>query len=108
MRKNRMIDRVAARPDPAMWRSDELMTLKEAASLMWPDGFLTERQLRSAAKTGRLPISVVNGRYFVTREALALLSVCTPIAPDASKSEEPREAGMDKDLAIIRKLRSGR
>lgn len=97
--------RVAARPDPASWADDELMTLGEAAALFWPDGFFTERQLRLAVKNGRIPISQVNGKFFVTRNALRSLSVCTPVV--AVNGAEPKHiGGYEEDLAAIRKLRA--
>jgi hypothetical protein len=36
MTKDAKFDRVRARPDPALWADDELMTLVEAATLYWP------------------------------------------------------------------------
>ena len=30
--------RVLKRPDPADWREDEFLSLREAAALFWPDG----------------------------------------------------------------------
>jgi hypothetical protein len=109
----RTIDRVAARPDIAMWRRDELMTFGEAAALVFPN-LLSERSLRLAARQGRLPISVVNGKHFVTLDALASLSVCTPLA--ASEAADDYDAGdpdaddpdLDEDLAAIRRIRDRR
>jgi hypothetical protein len=108
----RTIDRVAVRPDPAMWRNDELLTLGEAARLMFPN-LLSERSLRHAAKEGRLPISVVNGKHFTTLDALALLSVCTPLpasdGPDDDTDEpDVDDSDLDEDLAAIRRIRERR
>ena len=64
------ITRVAARPDPEEWRDDELMTMAEAAALLWPEGPITERTLRTAVRDGRLPISKVAGKFFVTKIAV--------------------------------------
>jgi hypothetical protein len=105
MNRMRTLDRVAVRPDPATWRNDELMTLGEAAALMFPDGPLSERSLRTAVREGRLPISVVAGKFFVTKAALSLLSVCTTITPNVSVPEGSTDIGLQEDLAIIRKLR---
>ena len=58
--------RVAARPDPLSWGDDELMTPQEAAALLWPDGLITQRTLRTAVRDGKLPISQVAGKFFVT------------------------------------------
>jgi hypothetical protein len=88
-----------------MWAHDELMNLAEAARLMWPDGPLTERSLRTAIREGRLPISVVAGKFFVTKQALGALSACRPWAPSAETSVGPASETMRKDLAIIRKMR---
>jgi hypothetical protein len=106
MRKMRTLDRVAVRPDPATWRNDELLTLREAAALMWPNGPLSERSLRTAVREGRLPISVVAGKFFVTKDALSLLSVCTSLAvAETPKSERVVNPGFEEDLALIQKLR---
>jgi hypothetical protein len=86
-----------------MWRADEILTLGEAAKLMWPDGFLSERALRHAVKKGRLPISIINGKFFTTRAALDRLSVCTPIV--ISRPPEDRKSDYEEDLAAIQKLR---
>jgi hypothetical protein len=45
--------RVAARLDPQDWSADELMTLAEAAALLWPSGPLTMiLQLRHQQSVG--------------------------------------------------------
>jgi hypothetical protein len=101
--------RIAARPDPAAWADDELMTLGEAVALFWPDGFFTERKLRNAVKNGRLPISQVNGRYFVTRNALRSLSVCTPVVSSTPCAvEDSVTGGFRSDLERVRGLRRRR
>jgi hypothetical protein len=98
--------RVAARPDPSDWAPDELLTLAEAAALMWPHGPLSERTLRTAVREGRLPISIVAGKFFVTKDALSLLSVCTPVTPTGRASDESKDGCVEEDLAIIRRLRN--
>jgi hypothetical protein len=72
--------RVAARPDPAAWGENELLSLAEATALFWPDGPITERTLRTAVRDGRLPISLVARKFFVTKTAIASLSRCEPLA----------------------------
>lgn len=106
MSKIKATDRVALRPDPSMWKGDELMTLSEAAALLWPDGLLSEKSLRHAVKVGRLPISKVAGKYFVTLDSLRLLSVCTPLeTPKRPRTGRPANPGFQEDLAIVRRLR---
>lgn len=68
--------RVAARPDPKDWGEDELMTLPEAAALLWPEGPLTTHSLRVAVRDGVLAVAVVAGRYLTTRKAIAEMSSC--------------------------------
>jgi hypothetical protein len=68
--------RIAARPNPAEWDDDELLTLKEAAQLLWPQGPLTARSLRTAAEAGDLPVRLVARKLFTTKRALAELSRC--------------------------------
>jgi hypothetical protein len=70
--------RIAARPDPAAWDDDELMTLREAAFLMWPAGPLTERSLRTAAESGLLPVTMIARKRLTTRRALREMSRCAP------------------------------
>lgn len=104
------IDRVAARPSISMWRRDELMTYGEAAALVFPN-LLSERSLRRAAAQGRIPISVVNGRHFVTLDALEKLSVCTPLTDlyDGDESTDDSKADhSDLDVAAIRRIRDRR
>lgn len=99
-------DRVAQRPDPAAWGDDELMTLAEAARLHWPDGPITERTLRTAVRDGRLPISRLAGKFFVTRRALAALSNCEPVpAPRPARDSEVPTGRFEDDLAAIRRMR---
>jgi hypothetical protein len=49
MRNKRMVDRVTERPDPMMWKDAELMTLSEAAALIWADGSPTASCVHSRA-----------------------------------------------------------
>jgi hypothetical protein len=63
--------RVAARPDPAQWSDDELMTFTEAVALIWPDGPLTRSSLRTAYRAGELEVVVIARKLLVTKRALA-------------------------------------
>lgn len=102
------LDRVKARPRPDMWRDDELMTLAEAAALHWPDGPLTETSLRTAARDGRLPISQIAGKFFVTRVALRSLTVCEPLrneVPAPVPTASPTGKKYLADLAEITSMR---
>jgi hypothetical protein len=102
---SRRIDRIAQRPDPAAWEEDELMSLREAARLHWPHGPITERTLRTAVRDGRLPISRLAGKFFVTRRALSTLSDCRPLChrdpEDDVRGEGP---GYLADLAAIDRM----
>jgi hypothetical protein len=62
--------RVAARPDPAMWADDELLTFAEAASLLWPDGPITASTLRTAYRASGLEVVVIARKLLVTKRAL--------------------------------------
>lgn len=84
--------RVVRRPDPALWDTDELMTLSEATALFWPDGPLTVRSLRTAIRDRRLPVSVIAGKHFVTKRALAEMSTCTPLTGPAPDLDRPTPA----------------
>ncbi|MBB3020402.1 hypothetical protein FHR70_003483 [Microvirga lupini] len=87
--------RVAARPDPALWREDELLSLGEAVALFWPDGPLSVSSLRTAIRDGRLPVSVVAGKFFVTPLALRALSNCQVLRPAAPEAAEPTRRASD-------------
>ncbi len=67
---NRPPRRVAARPDPAQWADDELMTFAEAAALLWPQGPLTASSLRTAYRAGQLEVTVIARKLLVTKRAL--------------------------------------
>lgn len=65
--------RVTRRPDPRAWDPDEVMTLPEAAALLWPDGVVTVSTLRTAIRDGILVPVRIGRRVFVTRRLLAAL-----------------------------------
>jgi hypothetical protein len=101
------IDRIALQPDASLWDPDSLLSLGEAARLHWPNGPITEKTLRWCVKNGRLPISEVAGKYFVTGRALATLSECKPVHArntDDNADEAAAGASYLADLAAIRRL----
>jgi hypothetical protein len=63
--------RVAARPSPCDWADDELMSLQEAAALLWPAGPLTASSLRTAYRRGELEVVVIARKILVTKKGLA-------------------------------------
>lgn len=65
-----------------------MMTLPEAAALLWPKGPLTTHSLRVAVRDGVLAVAVVAGRYLTTRKAIAEMSACRPL---------PGVGGLDGD-----------
>jgi hypothetical protein len=99
-------DRVAQRPDPSSWGEDELLTLGEAARLHWPNGPITERTLRTAIRDGRLAISKLAGKFYVTRRALSALSHCEAIRPARhGRNAESANRDFEDDLAAISRMR---
>lgn len=108
------VERVLERPRPDQWADDELLTLAEAARLFWPRGPLTEETLRTAVRDGRLPVSEIARKFFVTKTALRELNVCTPrIAPvdrraDADDGEEPYAASLRSMGRCAAQPRAGR
>lgn len=97
-------DRISERPDPCKWDRDELMTLGEAARLHWPRGPITERTLRTAVRDGRLPISRLAGKFFVTRRALSSLSECTTARSPGAYGEEDKGHSYLSDLAALDRM----
>ena len=89
--------RIAARPDPGSWGEHELMTLRESACLMWPDGPLTARSLRTAAEAGQLPVTMVAGKLFTTLAALRELSRCEKRTVPASPARPGRATRSETD-----------
>lgn len=86
--------RIASRPDPDDWGEDELLTLPEAAALLWPSGPLTTRSLRTAERRGQLAAVMIAGKLFTTRRSLARMSECRNRADGAGSAEEaPDDAG---------------
>jgi len=66
--------RIAARPDPAQWGDDELLTFAEAASLLWPQGPLTASSLRTAYRAGQLEVALIARKLLTTKKALEAMT----------------------------------
>ncbi|MBR0925199.1 hypothetical protein ABH973_002398 [Bradyrhizobium ottawaense] len=67
--------RVKAKPDPATWGDDELLTLAEAAALLWPEGGpVTASTLRTCYRSGLLEVVVVARKVLVTKKAIAAMT----------------------------------
>lgn len=62
--------RIAARPRPDQWGGDELLTLAEAAALLWPDGPLTASSLRTAYRAGQLETTMIARKILTTKDSL--------------------------------------
>ena len=67
--------RVVARPNPKDWADDALMTLEEAAALMWPQGPLTKNSLKRIWEKGGLEVTVLNRKLLVDKRALSAMAV---------------------------------
>jgi hypothetical protein len=72
-RKTDKLARAKARPNPAQWGEDEVMTLLEAADIFCPHGPLTLSSLRRAAAAGTLEIAKVAGKDLTTPRAIRKL-----------------------------------
>jgi hypothetical protein len=66
--------RIAARPDPAQWGDDELLTFAEAAALLWPQGPLTASSLRTAYRAGELEVVLIARKLLVTKAGLSAMT----------------------------------
>jgi hypothetical protein len=89
--------RVAERPDPRDWDDYELLTLPEAAGLFWPRGPLTVATLRTAIRDGRLGVTVIARKFFVTPASIREMSRPGGRAAIVASAPEPG-AGKDCDL----------
>jgi hypothetical protein len=63
--------RVAARSDPTTWSDTEMMTLSEAAALLFPHGPITASSLRSAYRAGQLEVIFVARKCLVNKVLVA-------------------------------------
>lgn len=83
--------RIEKRPSPEQWGDDELLTLAEAAALLWPDGPLTTTSLRTAVRQGRLEVAEIAGKLLTTKAALQRMSICRRRAPPhgAGAADDP-------------------
>lgn len=101
--------RVQARPDPAAWELDELMSLPEAAALFWPAGPLSTHSLRVAVRDGALPVTIVAGKILTTRRSVLSMSVCRPIPGKATPSDEPAAPARPPGAfdALVAQVRNG-
>jgi hypothetical protein len=106
--------RVAARPDPQAWGTDELMTLAEAAALFWPLGPLTARSLRTAVDDGMLPVVMVARKLLTSRRAVEEMGRCSArtkpgMAPDgrspSGRTEPIRRTAEDPFERLMRETR---
>jgi hypothetical protein len=108
--------RVAARPDPRDWPSGDLMTLREAAKLFWPQGPLTTRSLRTAAEAGQLGVIMIARKQLTCRAAIEEMCKCASAPRMGSRpgrdpsADRPRDGTDDSAYGRLkRKLqRSGR
>lgn len=75
--------RVAAKPNPCDWHEDSLLTMKEAAALMWPDGPLSASSLATEYRRGNLRTTLVARKHLVTLRALRAMVEASerPIPP---------------------------
>lgn len=71
--------RVEKRPSPDQWSPTEILTLNEAAHLMWPEGGpLTLTSLRKCVRDHRLDFVRINGKILTCRAALERMLACSP------------------------------
>jgi hypothetical protein len=96
----RKIDKLArakARPDPAQWGEDEVMTLIEAVAVFFPQGPLTLSSFRTAATAGILKIAKVAGKDLTTPRAIRKwVKPCLAAKPNRRDSgfEKTKDAGL--------------
>jgi hypothetical protein len=62
--------RIAARNDPATYSDTDLLTLAEAAALMWPDGPVTESTLRTMYRAKKLTVVILARKLMTTKAYL--------------------------------------
>ncbi|MCK1270835.1 MULTISPECIES: hypothetical protein [unclassified Bradyrhizobium] len=62
--------RIAARPDPAAWSDEEVLTLAEAAALLFPQGPITESFLRTAYRKKMLEVILLNRKLLTCKRSV--------------------------------------
>src|SRR5712672_1295713 len=91
------LSRAKARPDPAQWSEDEVMTLIEAVEGFFPQGPLTVSSLRTAVDAGTLESAKVAGKNLTTPRAIRKLVKPSCLAAKPSRhdsgSEKTKDAG---------------
>jgi hypothetical protein len=75
-------------------RDDQPIPLRAAAKLFFPRGGITASSLRTEARKGRLIVTRIAGRDFVTRQAIDLMiELCTirkkPDEPARTQQRDP-------------------
>src|SRR6266581_7362523 len=105
-RKTDKLARAKARPDPAQWGEDEVMTLAEAAAVFFPQGPLTLSSLRRAAAAGTLEIAKVAGKDLTTPRAIRKLVKPSCQAAKPSHHDSGSERTMKPGLSSTEAGRS--
>lgn len=102
----RRLGRVAARPHPEEWGETELLTLAEAAALLFPNGPLTERKLRTATGNGLLGVAKINGNIFTTKRAVAdMCRVLSSMKSPATVPAAPEQTEVhSRETYVLAKL----
>lgn len=62
--------RIASRPDPATWGDTYILTLAEAAALLWPEGPITESTLRTSYRKGFLEVVFLNRKLLTCKRSI--------------------------------------
>lgn len=91
--------RVAARPDPAAWGEDELLSFSEAAALLWPDGPLTASSLRTAYRAGELEVTMAVHLPSTPKKTNAQRKVRPLVKSDANRDGADRWIGSQSPVA---------
>jgi hypothetical protein len=83
-------------------RDDQPIPLRAAAKLFFPRGGITASSLRTEARKGRLVITRIAGRDFVTRQAIdRMIELCTiRHKPDAPERSRPRDPHSEERLRL--------
>jgi hypothetical protein len=100
------LSRAKARPDPAQWGEDEVMTLIEAVAVFFPAGPLTLSSLRTAAAAGTLEIAKVAGKNLTTPRAIRKLVTPSCLAAKPSRHDSGSEKAKDAGSSSIGRAES--
>ncbi len=80
------LSRLTSRPKLSQWEEDELLTLIEISTLMFPNGPFSASSLRKISKNGGLAVIMIGKKIFTTVKEVRKMS--TPFKTEGASDPE--------------------